>query len=223
MTLGREGQVQRWRIVGLVGDLRGLIQAPEPPPILFVSFAQAPTATMSYFLRSSAPLETIAAASQQAIWSNISRDVPVYGEAALSQVVRDIEWQPRFVMQLLTVFALFALALAAIGLYAVLAYAVADRRREIGIRVAVGAQRGQILRLVLSTSARLTALGVLFGLAGALLLGRVLASQLYGVAPSDPLTLLLVPAVVAVVSLTASLLPALAATRLDPVEVLRSE
>lgn len=223
LMIGPDGDSERWRIVGLVGDLRGVIQAPEPPPILYVPFDQAPTATMSYMVRTSGPPTDLAAAVEQAVWSNISRDVPVYAHSTLDQIVSDIEWQPRFVMQLLTVFALFALGLAAIGLYAVLAYAVADRRREIGVRVAVGARRNQIVGLILGSSARLTLIGVLLGLLGGGLLGRALASQLYGVAPTDPLTLILVPAVVAGVALVASLVPALAATRVDPVDALRAE
>lgn len=222
LTLGRSGEEQPVRIVGLVGDLRGLVQQPEPPPILYVPYDQQPTASMSFFLRTKTPPAATFAAAEQVIWG-ISRDVPVFAQATLEQVVRDIEWQPRFVMQLLVAFALFALGLAAVGLYAMLAFVVAERTREIGVRLAVGAQRSQIVHLVLATSTRLAVAGIAGGVLAAWLVGRLLASQLYGIAPTDPITFVTVALLVCAVATFASLLPALSATKVDPVEALRAE
>ncbi|HEY2747255.1 MAG TPA: FtsX-like permease family protein, partial [Polyangia bacterium] len=109
------------------------------------------------------------------------------------------------------------------GVYGVMSYTVTQRRREIGIRVAVGAQVGQILRLVLGESLRLAALGAVIGIAGALLVGRLGRSLVYGVSDSDPLTLVAVSLLLVAVSVAASLLPAWRATRVDPMEALRDE
>ncbi len=222
LTLGEPGDEQAVRIVGLVGDLRGLVQQPEPPPILYVPYDQQPTASMSIFLRTETPAADTFAAAEQAIWG-VSRDVPVFAQTTLEQVIRDIEWQPRFLMQLLVAFALFALGLAAVGLYAVLAFVVAERKREIGVRLAVGAQRSQIVRLLLTTSSRLAVAGIASGIVVAWGIGRLLASQLYGIAPTDPATFVTVALLVGTVATVASLLPALTATRVDPVDALRAE
>ncbi len=210
-------------IVGVAGDLRGLVQSPEPPPILFLPLTQQPTSNMSFMIRTAlADPMTLKAQAEDAIW-DISHDVPVYGFLTLEQLVSDLEWQPRFVMQLLAGFALLALVLAATGIYAVLAFAVAERTREIGVRVAVGARRGDILRMVQLDALRLAALGVTLGLGGAWLASRFLASQLQGVTATDPATYGVLAVVLTAVALFASSLPALRATRVDPVVALRSE
>lgn len=221
IVLGDEGR-RRARVVGIAGDLRGQVQAPEPPPVVYLAHAQSPVPNMSFFLRGETDLETLTSEAEQAIWE-ISRDVPVYFSTTMEQIVADIEWQPRFVMQLLSGFAIFALVLAAMGLFAVLSYAVSERHREIGIRVAVGAAGRDVLRLVLGDAARLTALGLVLGLAGALMVNRLLAGQLYGVEASDPLTYGVLVVVLGSVAFVASYLPARRATRIDPVQALRSE
>ena len=121
------------------------------------------------------------------------------------------------------IFAGLALLLAAIGTYGVLAYMVTERRREIGIRMALGADRASVMRMVLSQGLRLTPVGVAAGLAAAFALNRVLASLLFGVRPSDPLTIASVVALIGTVALVACYLPARLATRVDPMIVLREE
>jgi putative ABC transport system permease protein len=121
------------------------------------------------------------------------------------------------------VFAVLALVLAAVGVYGVISYAVAQRTRELGVRLALGASRRQVLGLVLRQGARLAVVGVAIGLAGALALTRVVASLLYGVAALDPLTFAVVPIVLAAAAILATLAPARRATRVDPLIAMRAD
>ncbi len=120
-------------------------------------------------------------------------------------------------------FAALALVLAAVGIYSVLSYTVRHRRREIGIRVALGAQLTDVLRLIVLRGMRPVALGIGLGIAAAVALGRLLATVIYGVSPRDPWTLATVAAILALVALLACLMPAIRATRVDPIRVLREE
>jgi ABC-type antimicrobial peptide transport system permease subunit len=131
--------------------------------------------------------------------------------------------QPRVSMAVLALFALLALVLAAIGIYGVLSYAIARRTREIGIRIALGAQPGDVRRLVIGEGMRPVVAGVALGVAGALALTRLMRSLLYGVSPSDPVTLGVVAILLTTVALMAAWLPARRATRVDALEALRSE
>jgi ABC-type antimicrobial peptide transport system permease subunit len=131
--------------------------------------------------------------------------------------------QPRFTMTLVSAFAAVALLLAAVGIYGVLSYAVTQRTAEIGIRVALGARRSQVVGLVLRHGLALTAFAVAVGLAAALAAARLLRSQLFGVSPTDPLTFAGVPLVVAAVALLATYVPARRAAGVDPMEALRAD
>ncbi|MCG8454947.1 MAG: ABC transporter permease [Holophagales bacterium] len=230
LWIGEGPQARQLRIVGVAGDLRGLAQAPEPPTILFLPLSQRPTSNITFFLRMgegggrdpAEHLATLTPSIEDAVWG-VSRDAPVYNLSTLSQMVRDLDWQPRFLMQLMLAFALVALVLAVSGIYAVLAYAVAERRREIGVRMAVGAARKQILHLVVGDALRLALFGVGVGVVGALAAGQLLSSQLLGIAPTDPFTHGTLALVLVLAALAASLLPALRATRVDPVDALGAE
>jgi len=139
----------------------------------------------------------------------------------MDDVIGDAVAQPRFLTTLLSVFAGLALLLAAVGTYGILSYLVSERKQEIGIRMALGADRGGILRLVLLRGLLLSSVGIMLGLIGSLALTRVMASLLFNVQPTDPLTLSAVAGVMIVVATAACLVPALRATRVDPLTVLR--
>jgi ABC-type antimicrobial peptide transport system permease subunit len=156
------------------------------------------------------------------VWE-ISRDAPAYGATTMEQILADTDWRPRFLLQLLAVFALLALVLATSGIYAVLAAAVVERTREVGIRVAVGARRGDVLAMVLADAGRLALAGIAVGLVLAAAASRLLEGQLQGVGTLDPLTYAAVSVLLLAVALAAGTVPALRATRIDPVKALRAE
>ncbi len=163
-------------------------------------------------------LDSIRHASQQ-----ISGEIVIFGPRSMDDVIASSLARRRFSMILLVVFAALALLLASIGIYGVISYVVGQRTHEIGIRMALGANPLDILRLVLSGAGRLAAIGVAVGLAAALGLTRLMADLLYGVTPNDPLTFAAVPAILISVALVASYLPARRATKVDPVVALRYE
>jgi ABC-type antimicrobial peptide transport system permease subunit len=178
--------------------------------------------SMHVILRSALP----AAALQTSIANAVHEadpSLPIIRLRNMEDVFRDSVRRPRMLMQLLTGFAGLALLLAAIGTYGVLSYVVTQHRHEIGIRMALGAERARVLRSVMGEGLKLTCVGVLAGLAGALALTRVMETLLFGVRPSDPATLAGVAALITAVAAAASVVPALRATRVDPIVALKDE
>ena len=165
---------------------------------------------------------SVAAAARQVIRS-MDANVPVYRVAALPSLVAEASSQRTFVMRLLGGFALVAVLLAAIGLYGVVSYGVALRTREVGVRMALGAQRMDVLRLVLAGGAKLVALGVIAGLAGAAASTRLMGTLVFGVSPVDPLTFAVAVLVLVAVALLAHWIPIRRALRIDPALALRAE
>jgi len=153
----------------------------------------------------------------------VDPNVPVYGVRTMDDVVARSMAERRFALQVLAFFAGIALLLAAIGIYGVMAYTFSQRTREIGIRMALGAQPRDILRTALSEGMALVAVGLGSGLVGALILTRFLSSMLYAVTPNDPLTFAALSALLAAVALLACFVPALRATHVDPLVALREE
>ena len=141
----------------------------------------------------------------------------------LDRVISNAVWQPRFNLIPIALFAVLALTLAAVGIYGVMAYTVTQRTQEIGIRVALGARRGDVLKLMLGHGLRLALLGTVIGMAGALGLTRLMTGLLYEVKPSEPITFLGVSALLTSVTLLACWLPAHRAAKLDPMVALRTE
>jgi putative ABC transport system permease protein len=164
----------------------------------------------------------LAPAVREAIWS-VDEDQPVVRVATMEALVAASAAERSFVLILFEAFALAALALTAAGLYGVLAGSVAERTREIGVRAALGATRGDVLALVLRQGAALTALGVALGAAGAVAAGRAIGAMLFGVSPLDPATYLGVLALLAAVAALACAVPAWRAARVDPASTLRTE
>jgi putative ABC transport system permease protein len=184
-------------------------------------FAQAP-GTLNIVLRTNLPAGALRSAIERAV-RQADPSVPIARLQDMNGVFDESIRRPRLLAHLLGGFAGIALLLAAIGTYGVLSYMVAQRRREIGIRMALGADRGRVLTNVLKQGLVLTAIGIAAGLAGAFALNQVIASLLFGVRPTDPMTLSLVVTTIVVVALVACWLPAWRASRLDPNAVLRSD
>ena len=149
--------------------------------------------------------------------------LPISALRSLDEVVARSVSQPRFYMMLLGTFALAALLLAAIGIFGVMSYAVTQQTREFGIRIALGADRRSIVRMVLARATLLITVGLGLGIAGALVVGRALSSLLFDVSPGDPLTLAVVAGALGAIALFASYLPARRATRVDPMVALRAD
>ena len=180
------------------------------------------TRNMHVVLRSSLPIETLAPSIEGAV-RRADATLPIIKLRAMDEVFRESVGRPRLLASLLGVFAGLALLLAALGTYGVLSYMVSERRREIGIRMALGAARGTVLVNVMRQGLTLTGIGVAAGIAGAFALTRLMTSLLFGVQPTDPFTLTGVVVSIAVIATIACLVPAHRATRVDPVVVLRDE
>ena len=209
-------------VAGVVGDVRQIGLAQPPREELYVSYQAVSAQEMSMVVRTGDDPERLGAAVTNAI-REVDPEQPVFGVMSMEQLIDNASAERRVSMLLLLLFAGIALLLSALGIYGVMAYTTNQRRHEIGIRMALGAQGQDVLRLVVGQGMRLVAIGLGLGLIGAWLLSRALASQLYGITPQDPLTYASVAGLLAVVALTASWLPAQRATRVDPMLSLRSE
>jgi ABC-type antimicrobial peptide transport system permease subunit len=153
----------------------------------------------------------------------LDANVPVYSVRALNELTERSIGNQILIARLSSVFAGLALLLAAIGLYGILSYLVSGRTREIGVRMALGAQRGSVLKMVLREAGKLVLLGIVIGVPAAMLAGRLFSSMLFGLKATDPLSMLLVVAVLLVITLLASYIPARRATKVDPMIALRYE
>ena len=177
---------------------------------------------MTYVLRTSLPHSTMSGALRRAV-AEVQPTQPLYAVRSVEGFVHDATAERRFYMFLLGSFAALAVALAAIGIYGVVSYAVAQRTREIGVRMALGARQNDVLKMVIGRGLIPAALGVVTGLAGSLAATRYLRSQLYGVTPTDPATFAAVSALFVAVTVLASYIPARRATKVDPSVALRYE
>ena len=209
-------------IVGLVGDARQTELRKAPRPTLFIPSAQSPMYFANLVVRSKGDPRQIAASVQSAI-HHVNPQQAISSVRTLSEVFSDSVAEPRFHLVLLSVFAVLALILSSIGVYGVITCSVTERVPEIGIRMALGAGRAAVARLVLREGLLLASIGIAMGLAIALALTRLLESILFEVAPTDPLTLAAVSALLLVVAIVSSLLPARRAMGVDPMVALRSE
>src|SRR4029077_6808540 len=170
-------------IVGIVGDVRDVALGQEPGPMMYVPYAQAPFWGANMVVKSTLSLASVSAAIRQEV-RKMDKDLPVTDVAMMPDVIEASVAQPRFRTFLLGLFAAMALCLAAIGIFGVISYSVSCRTNEIGIRMALGAQRGDVLKQVLTEGGRLAVIGLSVGLAGSLVATRVIRTLLFGVKPT---------------------------------------
>jgi predicted permease len=216
---GTDGNTKR--VVGVVGDVRDRQLDADPQPMLYLPYDQVYMPTTTLLLRTDGRSTDHASAIRAAVWS-IDPNLPVPEVTPLAQNREALAAGPRIRALVLASFATVALLLAALGVYSVMAYAVAQRTREIGLRMALGARPATVARDVLGRGLALTALGIAIGLAASVAAGRVAASLLYETSPGDLPTLAGVAVLVAVTALAASWVPSRRATRVDPADALRS-
>jgi len=211
-------------IVGVVGNVHQLGQVSETSPEFYLSYLQDPVdwPYRTLTVRTAGDPLKLVNLVKQAVWS-VNRDQPVSNIRTMEQVLAESVAQPRIFTLLLGVFAALALALASVGIYGVVSYSVSQRTHEVGVRLALGAEQFDVLRLVIGQGMLLTGIGLGIGLAGAMALTRFLSSFLYGVRPTDPITFAAVALVLAVVALLAAYIPARRAMKVDPMVALRYE
>ncbi len=219
-------QIPWFQIIGVVKDVKQGGVAEQAGTELYFLTDQGPRVAggapnqMNFVVRASQPLSALAGAYREAV-KQIDPTLPLIQMRSMDDVVGNAVARPRFLMVLLAIFAGLALALAAVGIYGILSHSVAERQQEIGIRMALGADRRRILSLVLGRGLLLSGIGIALGLAASFGLTRVLGTLLFNVSPTDPLTLGGVAAVIAGVAAAACVIPALRAARVDPLKVLR--
>jgi len=209
-------------IIGVVGDTKHYTATEPAVPQIYVAHYQVPLIFSSLVARTNLPPLTITDQVRRAIWS-VDKDQPVWSIYSLETAVDRTQGQSKFLALLLGIFAAVALLLAAVGIYGVTSYGVAQRTHEIGIRIALGASSDRVLRDVVGRGVRLMLIAVAIGVAGAIGIGRLAAAVLFGVTPSDPTALAGAAAVLAFVALSATYLPARRAARVDPVVALAEE
>jgi putative ABC transport system permease protein len=214
---------EEWEtIVGVVADVKFDTLTSNNPTALYRPLLQGSIGVMSVVAHTTADPDVFAA-NLRKIVASVDPDTPVDDIRTMEQLISTSVAQPRFTMLLLTIFATVALILGAVGIYGVIAYTVSQRTQEIGVRMALGASKEDVLRLVVRQGATLALIGVTIGLAAALATTRVLKNMLYGVSATDAATFTAVPLILMAVALLASYIPARRATRVDPVSALRAE
>jgi putative ABC transport system permease protein len=212
-----------WTVVGVAKDVRQFELNDEPKPQIYLPYPQRGLFPPEDLVVSTQgdPIG-LAATVRGAVWG-IDRDQPVSNIRTMEEILSESVARQRFSMLLLAIFAALALVLAAVGIYGVMSYSVAQRTREFGIRMALGAQRSDVLKLAVGQGLKLVLMGVAIGLAAAFILTRVMSSLLFGVSATDPTTFFGISLVLMSVAVLASYIPARRATRVDPMVALRYE
>jgi predicted permease len=224
LTPGRNAGPDDWfQIIGIAKDIRQFELNAESKPQMYLPYVQA-----DFFAPGDLVVKTdvdpigLAATVRRAVWE-IDKEQPVSNIKTMDEIAAESVARQRFSMLLLTIFAAVALVLAAVGIYGVMSYSVTQRRSEIGIRMALGAQKSDVLKLTVGKGLKLVLIGVAFGLAGAFALTRLMASLLFGVGATDPGTFITISVVLVSVALLANYIPARRATKVDPLAALRYE
>jgi predicted permease len=223
-SLDDRPEKQQWiEIVGIVGDTRYSTLKEEPPPVHFDLYNQLPEiGGVTYIIRTQMPPDAITPSLRAAV-QRIDRDLPLMDIRTQQQQIDATTQQERMFASLTAGFGLLALALACVGIYGIMAYTVSQRTNEIGIRLALGAERAQVRTMILSEASRLTILGVLAGLAAAFALAQLVRSMLYGLTATDPVSFAAAACLLLAIALLAAWIPALRASRVEPMEALRHE
>ncbi len=223
IKLGGRDSTRPWlSIVGIAGDVHDTALESNARPCVYIPYPQFPSSGMTLVVRAAIDPKALIPAIRDEVWA-VDKDQPLTDVKTMDQYVADSVSPRRFNAMLLAIFASLALVLASVGIYGVMAYAVTQRTHEVGIRVALGAQPSDVIKLVVGRGMAPVVAGVAIGLAGALALTRVMTSLLYGVSATDPLTFAVVSVLLVAVALLASYIPARRATKVDPMVALRCE
>jgi putative ABC transport system permease protein len=209
-------------IVGIVGDVRHEDLESKVPVVVYETESQSTFDSMYFGVRTTGNPESLISGVRSVI-RNLDSELPLDAVGTVDTLVETSLSQRRFAMLLMAIFAGLAMALAMVGIYGVLSYSVTQATQEIGIRLALGAQRGDVMRLVLRYGGLLIGVGVVVGIGAAMLAGRLLATQLFEVRPTDPVTYAVVAGALALTGFVACLVPAWRAMRVDPIIALRNE
>jgi putative ABC transport system permease protein len=211
-----------YTVVGVVGDVRSAALDAAPPPTIYVPFRQDAFPFMTFVMKTRAAPAALTVAVRAAV-HEVDKDLPVAALRTMDDQLSNSLTRRRFSVTLLVAFGLTAVLLAAVGLYGVLGFIVSQRRREIGVRIALGATARDVISNVLGQGLRLAALGMAIGLGLSIALSRLLSAMLFGTSPTDVVTYAGAAGLLALVAMTASLVPALRASRVDPLAALRDE
>jgi putative ABC transport system permease protein len=211
-----------WEVVGVVKTGKYRTLAEDPKPFFYYSIGQRRPGTMAMVVRASIDPRSLVGAIRSEVQS-VDRRVPLSGVKTMDEHKTYALWAPNMAASFSVAFAVVAILLSAVGLYSVMAYVVSQRTREVGIRMALGANRADVMKMITQQGMRLAAVGVVIGLLLSLALAQVLSSLLIGVSGYDITTFVLVPALLSAVALVACYLPARRATKVDPLVALRYE
>jgi predicted permease len=222
LNLGTANKPDWWRIVGVAGDVKAFGQDQPTHPDVYQPFDQHPYSIVAFTLRTEGDPAAMVKAAEETLW-NVDPDLPVFKAIPMQVLAAQTLALRRTSSVLVATFALLALVLACIGIYGVMAYAVVQRTQEIGVRMALGARRADVQRMILGFGFRMTVAGVIIGLAGALASTRLLASLLFEVNAMNPLIFSAAALVLLAVAILASYLPARRAASIDPMRALRTE
>ena len=206
-------------IVGVAGDIRFISLLEPPKPTFYVAHAQNPTTRMQFIVKS--PNAAMLANSVRAALHRIDREQPILAVRTLEEMRSQSLASQRFMLVLTGMLAALALTLAAVGIYSIMSYTVTQRTSEIGIRMSLGAEARDIFRLIVGQAAKLVGVGILAGVVVALGATRIMTSLLYGITATDPVTFVSICAIIGVIALVASYMPAYRATRVDPLVAIR--
>ena len=211
-----------YEVVGVTGNVRQFPSQMEPSPEMYFVYPQYPRWASVFIIRTSGDPAALSRAVRDRI-SAVEPNTTMGQVRTMHEAMMRPLLRPRFNMTLMIIFAVLATVLAVIGVYGVISFSTAQRTREIGVRIALGASRGSVMRLVLGAGFRMVLVGIAAGTIAALASTRIIRTLLYGIAPNDPLTLTAVPMLLAIITLVACYFPARRATKVDPIEALRTE